>query len=413
ALLVLRDGGVLDSALAARVRREIATRLSPAHVPDAIVAVPDIPVTYSGKPSEAAARAAVSGEPVANVGALRNPDCLDAIRQQATVLPGRGDSMPEAAEGSRLASRLQSLWQRHLGLARVGMDDNFFELGGKSLAAVRLLEDVKRLTGRALPLGALMHAPTISQLAAMIEGCTAVPSSSMLVPMRGGTGNPLFVLHSHSGTIVEMWPIVSAMRCGRPVWGLQAQGIDGEQAPQDRVADMAVNYIEQIRTVQPHGPYAICGYSFGGSVAFEVAHRLHQAGESMELVCLLDPYLRHALCWSAGARQLWSRAASRFARLQATEIPGFFAGTMTRAADEAMIRMGLKRRPRPSEGLGLSPARQRVFDAIAAATEEYRPPVYAGGPTVYIRAGEAMGGFFDPMPAWRRVARGGIEVVHV
>jgi len=413
ALLVLQDAGVPVTALAARVRREIATRLSPAHVPDAILAVPDLPVTYSGKPSEAAARAAVSGEPVANVGALRNPRCLDAIRQQAAVLLGPGDGMAEDAEGRPLASRLQSLWQRHLGLACVGVDDNFFELGGKSLAAVRLLEDVKRLTGRALPLGALMHAPTVSRLAAMIEGGTAVPSSSMLVPMRGGTGNPLFVFHSHSGTIVEMWPIVSAMRCGRPVWGLQAQGIDGEQAPQERVEEMAVTYIEQMRTVQPHGPYAICGYSFGGSVAFEVAHQLHQAGESMELVCLLDPYLRHALSWRAGARQLWSRAASRFARLQPTEIPGFIAATMARAADEAMIRMGRKQRAQPSEGLGLSPARQRVFDAIAAATEKYRPPAYAGGPAVYVRAEEPMGGFFDPMPAWRRVARGGLELVRV
>ena len=412
-LLVLRDGGVLDTALAARVRREIATRLSPAHVPDAIIAVPELPVTYSGKPSEAAARAAVSGEPVANEGALRNPRCLDAIRQQTAMLLATDDDTPEDADGRPLTSRLQLLWQRHLGLARVGTDDNFFELGGKSLAAVRLLEDVKRLTGRALPLGALMHAPTISQLAAMIEGAAPVPSSSMLVPMRSGTGNPLFVLHSHSGTIVEMWPIVAAMQCGRPVWGLQAQGIDGEQAPQQRVEEMALTYIEQMRTVQPHGPYAVCGYSFGGSVAFEVAQRLHRAGESMELVCVLDPYLRHALCWSTGARQLWSRVASRFARLQPAEVAGFVAATIGRAADEAMIRIGLKQRPRPSEGLGLSPTRQSVFDAIAGATEEYRPGVYAGGPIVYIRADEPMGGFFDPMPAWRRLARGGLEVIHV
>lgn len=410
-LLVLRDGGVLDAALAARVRREIAMRLSPAHVPDAMIAVPELPVTYSGKPSEAAARAAVSGEPVANAGALRNPSCLDAIRRQAAILQGPDDRMPDGIEDLPLARRLQLLWQRHLGLPDVGMGDNFFELGGTSLAAVRLLEDVKRLTGRALPLGALMHAPTISQLAAMVDGSVAVPSSSMLVPMRQGVGRPLFVLHSHSGTIVEMWPIVSAIQCGRPVWGLQAQGIDGEQAPQDRAEQMAATYIEHMRTVQPHGPYAVCGFSFGGSVAFEIAQRLHQAGEPMELVCLLDSYVRPALTWGAGAGQLWSRAKLRFTRLRPAEIPGFVAAMTGRAATEAMVHAGLTQRPRRSEALGLSPARQRVFDAISAAIEAYRPPAYTGGPVLYVRAAQPMGGFFDPVPAWRRAARGGLEVV--
>jgi acetoacetyl-CoA synthetase len=410
-LLVLREGGVLDAALAARVRREIATRLSPAHVPDAVIAVPELPVTYSGKLSEAAARAAVSGEPVANAGALRNPRCLDAIRQQAAISARPGNSAANDGEDAPLAGRLRLLWQHHLGLPDVRMGDNFFELGGTSLAAVRLLEDVKRLTGRALPLGALMHAPSIPEFAALVEGSSSQPSSSILVPMRRGTGKPLFVLHSHSGTIVEMWPIVSAMQCGRPVWGLQAQGIDGEQAPQDRAEQMAATYIEQMRTVQPRGPYCVCGFSFGGSVAFEIAHRLHQAGESMQLVCLLDTYLRPALTWSAGASQLWSRAVSRLARLQPAEIPGFLAASIGRAAGEAMAHAGWKQRPQRGEALNLSPARQRVFDAITAAIEAYRPPVYAAGPVLYLRAAQPMGGFFDPVPAWRRVARGGLEVV--
>ena len=54
---------------------------------------------------------------------------------------------------------------------------------------------------------------------------------------------------------------------------------------------MARVYIEQMRTVQPSGPYALVGYSFGGLVAFEIAQQLIAAGEKIELLCLLDTYV--------------------------------------------------------------------------------------------------------------------------
>lgn len=414
ALLVLRERGGLDPALATQVRRAIANHLSPAHVPDAMLAVPELPVTYSGKPSEAAARAAVNGESAPNTDALRNPGCLDAIRTQAAALsPPDGSGVDDDGDGRPLPERLRSLWRRHLGLQQVGLDDNFFELGGKSLGAVLLLEDVERVTGRTLGLGALMHAPTVSQLVAMIDGADTASASSTLVPMRPGTGRPLFILHSHSGTIVEMWNIVWAMRCARPVWGLQAQGIDGERPPQDRVEEMAATYIAQIRSIQPEGPYALCGYSFGGSLAFEVARQLHQAGESIELVCLLDPYLRHALSWRTAAWQVRARVTARCSRLRRAEVAGFVALTGKRLALECSSLLGLRQRPRPSEGLGLSPARQAVFDAIATAIERYRPAPYSGGPVVYLRATQPLGGFFDPLPAWQRLARAGLEIVQL
>ena len=58
---------------------------SPAHVPDVIAAVDELPFTHNGKLSEAAARNAVNGLPVGNTAALRNPACLDAIRDHAAL----------------------------------------------------------------------------------------------------------------------------------------------------------------------------------------------------------------------------------------------------------------------------------------------------------------------------------------
>ena len=81
----LIDGLRLDDRLAAAIRASLRENLSPRHEPDYVFQVPDIPRTVTGKISESAVRAAINGEPVANVGALANPDSLKqfvTIRQE-------------------------------------------------------------------------------------------------------------------------------------------------------------------------------------------------------------------------------------------------------------------------------------------------------------------------------------------
>src|SRR3954471_6668647 len=105
-LVVLRPGAVLDGALERTVRRTLRREASAAHVPSLVLAVPDLPTTHNGKKSERAARDAVNGDPVANAAALRNPECLDAVRavpatRTATAEPSFSAAVPlaPAADG--------------------------------------------------------------------------------------------------------------------------------------------------------------------------------------------------------------------------------------------------------------------------------------------------------------------------
>ncbi|HJS46649.1 MAG TPA: acetoacetate--CoA ligase, partial [Gemmatimonadales bacterium] len=76
----LRPGPALDDALRDRIRSAIRRALSAHHVPRAIVEVPDIPRTLSGKISEIAVREALHGRPVRNLDALANPEALEHFR---------------------------------------------------------------------------------------------------------------------------------------------------------------------------------------------------------------------------------------------------------------------------------------------------------------------------------------------
>src|SRR5262249_11208288 len=73
-----------------------------------------------------------------------------------------------------------------------------------------------------------------------------------------------------------------------PVIGIQARGLAGEKLPYASVEAMASEYLKEVKARQPHGPYYLCGYSFGGLVAFEMAQQLRELGDEVGLVGLFD-----------------------------------------------------------------------------------------------------------------------------
>jgi acetoacetyl-CoA synthetase len=409
-LLIMRDDVVLTADLVAHVRRELARRLSPAHVPDRIIAVDQLPVTHNGKLSESAARNAVNGVQIVNAASLRNPGCLDTIRNHP-ALHAETSALPATIESrDQLEAHLQDVWEKLFGFAPIGREANYFELGGNSLLAARLLAQVHQLTGRTLPLAILLVAPTIRRLAAAIEEDAQLPSLAMPVPIRPGIGAPIFLVHGLSGSVMECWSLVGALSSPRPVYALQAQGLDGEQAPLQRVEEIAASYIEQIRRVQSTGPYEIAGFSFGGLIAFEIAQQLQRAGERTSCLCLLDTYVEQDLPWSAWMMHWCTRAWRKLGKLRASQLPGYLTG---RIAETFNSRTARRRQPAATSSSAPLPAPLQVYEKMLAAMGAYRPQPYDGGPVLYIRAEDQIGGYFDPLPFWQRVARAGLTVIEV
>ena len=89
-ILCLRpaDGVAVDATLVGRIRARIRSEVSPRHVPARVHLVGDIPLTINGKRVESAARTAVAGGVVKNLGSLQNPACLDdyrALKREASL----------------------------------------------------------------------------------------------------------------------------------------------------------------------------------------------------------------------------------------------------------------------------------------------------------------------------------------
>ena len=112
-----------------------------------------------------------------------------------------------------------------------------------------------------------------------------------LVPIHAkGTRPPFFCVHGAGGNVLNFRDLAQYLGDDQPFYGLQARGVGGEQDPHARIEEMAAAYIDAIKTVQPDGPYRIGGYSGGGVVAFEMAHRLREDGDDVPLVALLDTF---------------------------------------------------------------------------------------------------------------------------
>jgi thioesterase domain-containing protein len=105
----------------------------------------------------------------------------------------------------------------------------------------------------------------------------------------GASGRPLFIVHMVGGGIAMLRRLAAALDTQRPVYGLQARGLEPTQEPRRTVEAMAEAYTDAIRVVQPEGPYALCGYSFGGLVAFEMACQFSALGQELDFLALIDP----------------------------------------------------------------------------------------------------------------------------
>jgi thioesterase domain-containing protein/acyl carrier protein len=192
------------------------------------------------------------------------------------------------APRNALELRLSTLWEEVLGIRPIGVTDNFFELGGHSLAAVRLFALIEKRFGKKVPLATVFQGPTVEHLAKVLQRAAPAPSSSLVPIQPAGEMRPLFLIHPAGGHVFPYVHLAHNLGSNQPCYGLQSRGLEEGQEPHSRIEDMAVDYIDAIRVVQPEGPYLLGGWSMGGVVAFEMAQQLHAQGQKIGLLALLD-----------------------------------------------------------------------------------------------------------------------------
>jgi acetoacetyl-CoA synthetase len=320
-----------------------------------------------------------------------------------------------------LESLLTGLWEDLFGFSPIRPQDDFFQLGGNWPHAARLTAKIRTLTGRDLPIESLLNAPTIERLALLMRAGETVSSSTLVVLREGSHERPLFIAHSVNGTLLELWALVRGMDCDCAVYGIRVRGLREGEMPNSRVEEMAADYVEQIRSVQPHGPYTLAGFSLGGLIAFEMAQQLLQCGEKVELVALLDTQLdEQCLRFQDWLLHQRCRVALELHEIRARswrQRVGYILSKAAHFADRVRVvagkspkRSGLDEREFRGV-LTLPPRQRKIILALRVAMAAYRPKPYSGKVT-YFHAAIPNPRWPNPLRVWKGVCRE-LEIVEI
>jgi nonribosomal peptide synthetase DhbF len=260
---VVAAGGA-DDLDGGGLRRMVAGTLPEYMVPAGVVMLDELPMTPSGKLDRKA---------------LPAPDFAGLTRPRE---PGT------AAEGA-----LCRLFADVLGLDTVGADDSFFDLGGDSLLAMQLMARIREVLQAPVAIGALFRTPTPAGIARSLEVAADGGALEVLLPLRSrGSRPPLFCIHPQIGLSWCYAGLTRYLPPDYPVYGLQARGISRPGTLPRSIEEMAADYLDQIRTIAPFGPYNLLGWSIGGIVVHAIATRLQEQGEKVALAAILDAYPR-------------------------------------------------------------------------------------------------------------------------
>jgi thioesterase domain-containing protein/acyl carrier protein len=208
------------------------------------------------------------------------------------VAARRPDTPNPAAPANMIEQRIVEMWRslfpKH-NPSELHSESHFFDLGGDSMLAAKLFARIEKEFGAELPLATLLEAPTPRQLAQrMSDKDWAAPWMS-LVPLRAaGSRPPLFLLPGGGGNMLSFRQIANHLGNDQPIYCLRAQGLKRGEEALTSVEEMAAEYINVIQHVHPRGPYMLVGHSLGAVVAYEMAQRLTQMGESVPLVGVFD-----------------------------------------------------------------------------------------------------------------------------
>ncbi|CAL9674367.1 Tyrocidine synthase 3 (plasmid) [Streptomyces sp. enrichment culture] len=255
--VVARPGCRIDPG---ELRRSVGRRLPDHMVPSAVVVLDELPLTPNGKVDRRA---------------LPVPD--PALTGTVYVPPR-----------SPLEAVVCGLFADVLGVPSVGAEDNFFTLGGHSLLAARLIGRLRSVLGVDVGLRTLFDEPTPAGLARGVGRQGGDGGTRILLPIRStGSAQPLFCFHALWGL---SWGYVGLSRhlANRPIYGVQARGVFRDEDLPANVDELVEDYIDQLRSVQKHGPYHLLGWSQGGNIAHAVAVGIQARGEDVAFLAQLD-----------------------------------------------------------------------------------------------------------------------------
>jgi thioesterase domain-containing protein len=232
----------------------------------------------------------------------------------------------------------------------------------------------------------------------------------LIMPMRvGGDGPTLFLAHPMIGLSWVYLALLPHVDTRYPLYGLQARGLRRPEPLPATMREMAADYADEVRKVQPAGPYHLFGWSLGGHIAFAIAEELQGRGEEIGLLVILDSDLSRIrdIPPSNEPWLVYNMVLAQFGHVPA----------LTPDDPDPEARMLELARRRPGLGLDEWPVRrvralQRVIQNNVAVACTHQPGrVHC--PLLFFSATRNPPGLAEKVENWRSFVDGPIEAIEL
>jgi amino acid adenylation domain-containing protein len=381
AYLVARPGTALPAA--AGLRAALAARLPGYMLPAAFVTLDALPLTANGK--------------------------LDRKALPMPQWKAPGKALPLTKTEHRLAE----IWKSILGLDEIEKTADFFELGGHSLLALRLLALVEKEFGRRIGLAALFKSPSIESFALVVEsGDERRFDFRQVVRLYPESARPQIFGINSTGAYYLLAKLLGPER---PLTALQLFDPSyPRKCMPESIEQIAAEYVQLIRRLQPSGPYCLLGWCVGGILALEVAQQLVAANEEVSFLAVIDTWAPSHHRRDGRFRSVLANGSYRVQK----RLPVIVADLAKVVARETRLTTFLADHQNVARFIlrfRRSPHKLRAADYdlwlacyLSAAAKKYQPKAFPGRIHIFQSAMAPKGLVIDDMMGWA-FAAGGIE----
>ncbi|MCH2546511.1 MAG: thioesterase domain-containing protein [Alphaproteobacteria bacterium] len=221
----------------------------------------------------------------------------DDVAHKPAALSAQFTAPPAIHATTNIAEAIRTILKEQLGVKEIDDEQRFEDMGIDSFLSIDLLCLIEERTGKTLAYETFMQHDSVYKLSAYIASLTknSPPpthpvDSSLCILLKAGDTElaPIFMIHPAGGSVTVFRDICQSMQTKRCIYGIQALPNLAASFKRSTIAHMAKDYLVAIQAKQPYGPYALCGSSMGGAVAYEIAALLQAQGEQIELLAMLD-----------------------------------------------------------------------------------------------------------------------------
>ncbi|WP_438036429.1 SDR family NAD(P)-dependent oxidoreductase [Sorangium sp. So ce204] len=394
-----------------------------------------------------------------------------ALRQ--SVIAAKPSSRPVAAapatppvalrDADPVLTELRALFAEELRADMEGLDPdtNFVDYGIDSILASVIIQRVQQRFGDLIPMTGIFDHPTLREFAAFVkqeigyeEPAAAAPAPARpraLAPVRAklppeivplntkGSRRPSFWVHGGPGYAAIYNSLQRALGPDYPFYAFQARGVDNKLIPHS-FDEIVEHYIRCMRLVQPEGPYNIAGYSYGGLVALEIAHRLHATGHGVAHLTLFD-----TIPPVDAAVDIFFKTFGHDDNFLTIMMANEFAGAKkdgkafvtSKDLEDVPVKLHVAHVAKLAKARGKNAMSAddiynyirgciKLGDYTEVTYNSYRPPPYGGSDVLYLKANifleesswTGVGhydvyGNYDYVGDWRKLVTGQLEVVEI